>query len=406
MNEIAKANRVAPTDRIEGITDIPMYPGASGLGDEEAAAVARVMDSRALFRYYGLSEPQEVAQYEQEWSGRIGTRHALAVNSGSSALLCALVAAGVGHGDEVLIPAYTWIATANMVLQTGATPVLVEIDDSLTMDPTDAERRLTSRTKAVLPVHMRGSACEMEQLGQLARTAGLALIEDACQAAGGSYRGVPLGRLGDAGVFSTQYAKLVTSGEGGIMVTDDADLYRRALDVHDPANAMRRGEAPAAYPGFNFRCSELQAAVGRIQLHRLNDLVDRLRANAAMLDSLLGDIRLARRVSRDPVGDVPLALVWYEETPDVAAAIVNELQQVGVPATLLFHPGHPDLHVYCFWRPMQEAMARAGIPFQEFTTTLDWLGRAIHIDMNPSYTDLDFEFMALAIRKAVQAPRR
>ena len=243
-----------------------LYPGASLLDDEEVEAVARVMRSRDLFRYYGFSEPGEVGAYERAWADQVGVRHALAVNSGTSALFCALVAAGVRPGGEVLIPAFGWISVPNAVLQVGAIPVVVDVDDSLTLDPRAVERSLGERTAAILPVHMRGAPSALRELVEIAERGGVPLVEDACQAAGVTYEGRPVGSFGKVAAFSTQFAKLVSTGEGGALVTDDGDAYRAALDAHDPANALRRGEGPSAYPGLNLRCTELQAAVGRVQL--------------------------------------------------------------------------------------------------------------------------------------------
>src|SRR5881227_3288663 len=159
----------------------PMFPGGMEVGDEELAALERVIRSRNLFRYYGVGDgPQEVSAFEEELAAFMGSAHALCVNAGSSALICGLIGAGVGRGDEVIVPAYTWNATANAVLATGALPVLADVDDSLTIDPEDAERKITARTKAILPVHMRGNAADMRALVSLAERRRLALVEDVC----------------------------------------------------------------------------------------------------------------------------------------------------------------------------------------------------------------------------------
>src|SRR5207249_259263 len=223
--------------------------------------------SRNLFRYYGVGEgPQEVAAFEQEFAAHTGAEHALCVNAGSSALICGLIGAGVGPGDEVIIPAYTWNATANAVLAAGALPVLAEVDDSLTVDPEDVERRITPRTRALLPVHMRGNAANMRELVELAARHGLAVVEDVCQAAGASFEGRRLGTFGDAGAFSLQFNKIITTGEGGVMVTDRDDLYELAVDVHDCAGSVRAGIGLPRFAGWNFRASELQGAIARVQL--------------------------------------------------------------------------------------------------------------------------------------------
>src|SRR5213592_854061 len=208
--------------------EAPMFPGGMEVGRDELDALARVIESKNLFRYYGVGDgPDEVVSFEREFAEHMGAKHALCVNAGSSALICALIGAGVGEGDEVIVPAYTWNATPNAVLATRALPVLAEVDESLTLDPADVERRITSRTRAILPVHMRGAPAAMDSLVELAARHDLVLVEDVCQAAGATFRGRRLGTFGDAGAFSLQFNKIITTGEGGVMVTDRDDL----LDV-------------------------------------------------------------------------------------------------------------------------------------------------------------------------------
>src|SRR6476659_4495332 len=181
----------------------PMFPGGMEVGKEELEALARVIESKNLFRYYGVGEgPDEVLSFEREFAGHMGSKHALCVNAGSSALICALIGAGVGEGDEVIVPAYTWNATPNSVIATRALPVLAEVDDSLTLDPADVERKLGPRTRAILPVHMRGAPADMAALTGIAKQHGLVLVEDVCQAAGASFRGGRVGTSADAGAFS------------------------------------------------------------------------------------------------------------------------------------------------------------------------------------------------------------
>ena len=174
-------------------------------------------------------DESETAQLEKEYARFVGTRYALAVNSGTSALICALVAAGIGPGDEVLIPAYTWVATAGAVVSIGAVPVLCEIDESLTIDPEDMEKRITPYTKAVIVVHMRGMSCDMDRIMAVARAHDLRVIEDVAQANGGSYKGRRLGSFGDVGCFSLQQSKVITTGEGGMVVTDSEEIWQRAV---------------------------------------------------------------------------------------------------------------------------------------------------------------------------------
>ena len=379
----------------------PMFPGGMEIGDEELEALTRVVRSKNVFRYYGVGEgPREVAEFEREFAAHLGARHALCVNAGSSALICGLVGAGVGRADEVIIPAYTWNATANAVIATGAVPVLAEVDDSLTLDPDDVVRKVTSRTKAILPVHMRGAPADMAALGDVAREHGLAIVEDVCQAAGATFHGRRLGTFGDAGAFSLQFNKIITTGEGGVMITDREDLYDLAIDVHDCAGSVRRGTGLPRFPGWNFRASEFQGAVARVQLTRLDGLLERMRANHAWLAGRVGELPgLTLRRQNDHGGAAGICLIAVAASPSLAGDAVDALRAEGVEAMLIYAPGTIDLHVYPFWQPVLDAIADAGLPAPDCPRTLDLLGRAIHIDVSPLNEERDLEEIALAFTK-------
>ncbi|HXQ33535.1 MAG TPA: aminotransferase class I/II-fold pyridoxal phosphate-dependent enzyme, partial [Anaerolineales bacterium] len=171
------------------------------LGEEEVDAVRRVIESRRLYRYHEEHASESMA-FEREWSEKIRCQHTIIMSSGTAALICGLVGMGIGPGDEVIVPAYTFMATPLAVLAVGAVPVIAEIDETLTIDMKDAERKITSATKAIIPVHMCGFHCDMDAVMSVASAHGLMVLEDACQAAGGSYKGTRLGAIGDAGAFS------------------------------------------------------------------------------------------------------------------------------------------------------------------------------------------------------------
>ena len=227
---------------IDGGTPVvsePMPTGVSGpsvIGDEEIDAVTQVLRSQELFRY--PKEKSEAAKFEEEVAEHLGVEYALMVNSGTSALISALSGAGVGPGDEVIVPGYTYIATAAAVMATGAVPVIAEIDESLGLDPQDLERKITPHTRAVVPVHMRGVPARLEDILTVARGHGLKVVEDCCQCVGGSYMGRSVGTYGDAGAWSLNYYKTISSGEGGLVFTNDRDIYERACFASDPGLPM------------------------------------------------------------------------------------------------------------------------------------------------------------------------
>ncbi len=384
--------------------EAPMFPGGMEVGDEELEALRRVIQSQNLFRYYGVGDgPDEVALFEREFAEHLGAKHALMVNAGSSALICALVGAGVGEGDEVIVPAYTWNATPNAVLASRALPVLAEVDESLTLDPADVERRISPRTRAIIPVHMRGAPAAMDALSAVAERHGLVLIEDVCQAAGATFRGRRLGTFGDAGAFSLQFNKIITTGEGGVLITDRDDLLDLALDVHDCANSVRRGVGLPKYPGFNFRASELMGAVARVQLTRLDGLLERMRANHARLSAQVGGLPgLTLRRANDDDGDAGIALVAFTADAERARDAAHALNAEGVLAMRIYDPGTPDLHVFPFWAPVLAAIEAAGRAAPDCPQTLALLERSIHVDVSPLCDEQDLDEIAFAFEKVAK----
>src|SRR5215213_9679655 len=281
---MGKNSKPAGTDRlaIDGgpsarrNADPPMYPGGNLIGAEEEQAVLEVLRSKRLFRYYGPQPgPSKADELERAFAAHMGVPYAVAVSAGTAALMCGQAGVGIGPGDEVIVPAYTWIATASSVALMGAVPIIAEVDETLTLDPADVARKITPRTKAIIPVHMRGAPAQMDELLALARERGLRVIEDVAQADGGSYRGRRLGTLGDVGCFSLQFNKIITCGEGGVVVTSDESIYKRALMLNDTVGGLRN-KIPAEdiLVGMNFRMPELAGAVALVQLGRLDGLLE------------------------------------------------------------------------------------------------------------------------------------
>ena len=201
------------------------------IGQEEIESVARAILSRDFFKINGSG--REVLNFENEWKETVGTDYALLMTSGFGAMVSGLIGMGIGPGDEVIVPGYTYIASALAVTAVGAIPVIAEIDETMTIDVRDAEKKISSHTKAIIPVHIQGFPSDMDGVTALAEKYGLKVLEDACQADGGMYRGKYLGAIGDAGAYSFNYYKVITAGEGGALVTSDRVIYERALIYHD-----------------------------------------------------------------------------------------------------------------------------------------------------------------------------
>jgi 8-amino-3,8-dideoxy-alpha-D-manno-octulosonate transaminase len=257
-------------------------PGYEFFGKEEKEAVDNVFkESNGILYRYAFDKQRNgiyrVKQFEEEFAKKIGSRYAHAVSSGSAALKCALQAMGVGQGDEVIIPGFTFIATAEAVCEVGATPVVVDIDMSLNMFPKALESAITERTKVIIPVHMLGAPCDMDAIIDISERYNLLVLEDNAQAPGGTYKGKYLGTFGDAGIFSFDGGKMLTTGEGGMIVTDIKRIFRRARGFSDHGHAdtagVPRGEDDILGFGFNYKMMELQGAIGLAQLKKMDYII-------------------------------------------------------------------------------------------------------------------------------------
>lgn len=285
-------------------------------------------------------------RFEAELASFAGTRHALALSSGTAGLICALQACGIGPGDEVLVPAYTWMATAGAVLLVGAVPVLVEIDATLTMDVADLRAKLTPRSRAVIPVHMINRPCDMDAILALARQNGLRVIEDASQALGVRYKGRMCGTLGDAGVLSFNQHKNMTSGEGGAILTNDAQLHARAMNAHDMGIAYRGGGAGGNAPifvGSNYRISEIQGAILRVQLSRLGGRMKRMQRRVAVLTQAVTAAGHRPAPHHDPDDCFSLAVTFGTEAEAIAFARKRGVRRLFDNSKHIFTEWHPIL---------------------------------------------------------------
>jgi dTDP-4-amino-4,6-dideoxygalactose transaminase len=245
-------------------------------GEEEIDAIARVIRANALFRY-GIG--RECDRFEERYAKYLGVKHFALSASGSNALAAAMTAIGLGPGDEVLIPAHTYMATATSVLAVGAIPVIVDIDESITIDPKAMEAAIGRRTRAVVPVHMWGAACNMNRIMDIASKRGLIVIEDACQGVGGGYEGRKFGSLGHIGAFSFNYYKNMTSGEGGGVAVNDDTLAKRVRCAIDPCHFYWNGrDEEKPFAGNGARASELMGAMLNVQLDRLDGIIEAMRA--------------------------------------------------------------------------------------------------------------------------------
>jgi dTDP-4-amino-4,6-dideoxygalactose transaminase len=314
-------------------------PGLDLLGQEEIDQVIQVLTSGHLSRFGpdDGSFPAKVLRLEEEVAALTGIRHALAVNSGTSALLLSLLALGVGPGDEVIVPGFTFVATMSSVVYAQARPVLAEVDGTFNLDPADVEARITPRTRAIIAVHMLGAPARLDALSAIAQRHGIPLIEDCAQAFGATFRGRSVGSYGTLGAYSFNEYKTITCGDGGMVVTDDEALYRKAFAMHDQGHSPnRKGEEVGARPflGLNFRMTELEGAVLLAQLHRLDRIRDHLAANRAIVADIIGEVPgIEFRDLADHAGDLNTHLVVVFPDAATATAVTTELGSITLAAS-------------------------------------------------------------------------
>ena len=399
-----------------------MYPGGNRIGQEEEDAVVEVIRSKRLFRYYGPNPgPSKVADLEKAFAAHMGATFGLAVTSGTGALICSLTGIGIGPGDEVIVPAYTWIASASAVFAVGGVPIPAEVDESLTLDAADVERKITAHTKAIMPVHMRGGPCQMDALMAVARKYGLKVIEDSAQADGASYHGKRLGSIGDVGAFSLQFNKIITSGEGGMVITNTREVFNRAVMFHDVIGGSRNNiPEDEILPGVNFRMTELQAAVALVQLGRLDGLLDQMRQRKAMLKNAMYSVAQRKgitfRTENDPDGDAAICLVFFLPEAERARAVATALTAEGAGAGVMYTPGRSDYHIYQYWSPImnKRTWTPTSGPWRWHEgevnyspdmcpRTLELLSRAVHMDVSPDLSNDQVEEIAEALNKVLDA---
>ena len=313
-------------------------PGFEVFGKEEQAAINKIFElNGGILFAHGFDAQRNgvyrVREYEQAFRGVFGTQYAQATSSGSSAIKVGLKALGIGPGDEVITQSYTFVATVEAVFETGAMPVIIDVDDTLNMDPRALEAAITPRTKAIMPVHMMGEAADMDAIMEIAARHNIPVVEDTAQALGAKLHGRLLGTIGKVGVFSTDAGKTLCTGEGGMVTTNDDGVYQIARSFHDHGHDYKmqhdRGNEGALCRGFNYRMTELQAAIGIVQLEKLNMIVSTQKANKAKLLQGL-DLGLPFRRSLDPEGDNGELLVFFMPDRDRTAAFTKKMRDAGL----------------------------------------------------------------------------
>ena len=385
------------------------------IGQEEINAVARVIESKELFKINDANK--ETFHAEEEMKELFGTENAILMTSGHAALTSALVAMGIGPGDQVIVPAYTYIATAMAVVQAGAIPVIAEIDESLTISPEDIEKKITEHTRAIIPVHIQGFPCNMDAIIEIAKKHRLFVLEDACQADGGMYKGKRLGTIGDAGAYSFNYYKVISCGEGGALVTDNKSIFEKSLIYHDSSAVAFFGDQlsnvdEALFCGNEYRTNEIAAAILREQMKKMDKILEDLRRNKKYIMDEIAP--LCKFISSNDIeGDCATTLALLFDSAEKAAEFVDA---VGMGS---LSPINTGKHIYTNWTPIMEKVGALNPlmdPFKmeanknvipEYTMdmcpkTLDLLSRAVYINIDPDWTEEDLKDRVEIIKGALK----
>jgi len=423
----AAGAHAAPQLAVKGGTPVREKPlradfwGPQYYDQKERQELEDVLETGRPFRWYGrgAEPPMKVATFENEFAARMQTKYALAVTSGTGALQTALAALGIGPGDEVILPAWTWHSCFNTIVHAGALPVFAEIDESFNIDPNDIESKITPQTKLIMAVHLQGTPCDLDKVLKIARKHKLRLLEDCAQSVGADYKGRPLGCWGDIGIYSLQLNKTITAGEGGAVVTSNPLLFERAARFHDLGGLRPLHEKVVGRPkadwfvGANFRMNEFSGGVLLAQLRKLDTIVGAVRANARRVYNGVRDLPGVRfRHQPDPDGELGAAVFIDFKTREQCSRYLAAMKAEGVPAS---RPGgsvilptlphiikkvtaHPD------WPSFTSERGRS-IRYGPETCprTIDILGRFAGVSIDPKFTERDCDDIIAAIRKVYPA---
>ena len=398
-------------------------PGFELFDQKEIDAVVDVLKRKVVHRY-SFQEVRggiyKVAEFEDAVAKKMGSKKCLAVSSGSASLYVAMRACGIGPGDEIITSPFTFIASIEAILECGAVPVLAEIDESLNLDPESVEDLITEKTKAIMPVHMFGGAADMDRFAELCEEYGLYLFEDSCQAMGATYKGRYVGTFGKWGTYSLDPYKLLTVGEGGLIVTDDEELYDRMRYYHDHGHmhdmSIPRGAEGKACLGFNFRMDEIRGALGLAQLEKLDKAIGMLRENKKkILDNVSVPEGVKLRDLPDRSGELATQLVFIFPDEDTAKAFQKAAGEAGVPCGIL---AGNTWHYARHWQTLREGSyySRIRCPYDcpyadyvptyrpvEWPKTHDILSRAVVYGLDIVMDDARLEKMAKGINEGFKA---
>ncbi|TDY07238.1 DegT/DnrJ/EryC1/StrS family aminotransferase [Meridianimaribacter flavus] len=394
-------------------------PGFELFGDAERKEVNDVLESGVLMRY-GFDAMRnghwKAKALEQELQSTLQVKHAQLVSSGTAAVSIALASAGIGSGDEVIMPTFTFVASFEAIMMLGAIPILVDIDDTLTLDPEAVKAAITPKTKAIMPVHMCGSMANLDELQSICKTHNLILIEDSSQATGATYKEKPLGSIGDLGCLSLDYVKIITCGEGGAVLTNNEKYYTNSDHFSDHGHDHKgndRGAETHPFLGYNFRISELNAAVGLAQLRRLDEFVAIQKKNYSIIREALSVIpELTFRTVPEGGEESYSFLSFFLPDLETSRKAVKALKDTGIDGC--FHYYDNNWHFIRKWEHLKDLKTlyplskevKDGLKYlqtKNFSKSNHFIGRNISCLIKLSWTELEVKERASKMVKAIQS---
>lgn len=394
-------------------------PGFELFGDAERKEVNDVLESGVLMRY-GFDAMRnghwKAKALEQELQSTLQVKHAQLVSSGTAAVSIALASAGIGSGDEVIMPTFTFVASFEAIMMLGAIPILVDIDDTLTLDPEAVKAAITPKTKAIMPVHMCGSMANLDELQSICKTHNLILIEDSSQATGATYKEKPLGSIGDLGCLSLDYVKIITCGEGGAVLTNNEKYYTNSDHFSDHGHDHKgndRGAETHPFLGYNFRISELNAAVGLAQLRRLDEFIAIQKKNYSIIREALSVIpELTFRTVPEGGEESYSFLSFFLPDLETSRKAVKALKDTGIDGC--FHYYDNNWHFIRKWEHLKDLKTlyplskevKDGLKYlqtKDFSKSNHFIGRNISCLIKLSWTEQEVKERASKMVKAIQS---
>ncbi len=384
-------------------------PGYELIGKEEFREVQEVFDKGGILFRHGFDDLRDgcfkVKSFEKAFAEKNKVKYALAVTSGTAALRVALAALNIGEGDEVITQCFTFVATVEAIIESKATPICLNIDKTLNLDPSELEKSITPRTKAVIAVHMLGTPARIEKIREICNKKKIYLIEDTAWGCGGNLKNVPLGTWGDVGTFSFDFAKTITTGEGGMVIFKDKINYKKACAWHDHGHEnnplVPRWEDTRSSSGFNYRMMELQAAVGLAQLKKLSYIVDKQREQRDRIWENIKDIHgIEKRHSPNGTFDTADALVFFVKNEEIAKGFRNNLLEMGVSTKIL-----PEAYTWHFagtWNHMDKLNGNyKNISKNFFKKSEELLKRSVSIPININNDDNKADKVRISLLKTL-----